>query len=36
VVVNTQDATLVVPREKVDMVKEMVDFLKKQGKKDLI
>ena len=36
VVVNTQDITLVVPREKVEMVKEMVDFLKKQGKKDLI
>jgi len=36
VVVNTQDITLVVPREKVEMVKEMVDLLKKQGKKDLI
>ena len=36
VVVNTQDITLVVPREKVEMVKEMVDFLKKQGEKDLI
>ena len=36
VVINTEDATLVVPREKVEMVKEMVDFLKKQGRKDLI
>ena len=36
VVINTEDATLVVPREKVEIVKEMVDFLKKQGRKDLI
>ena len=36
VVINTEDATLVVHREKVEMVKEMVDFLKKKGRKDLI
>lgn len=36
VVVNTQDITLVVPRTKVELVKEMVDLLKKQGRKDLI
>ena len=31
VVVNTDDATLVVPRDKVEDVKAMVDFLKKSG-----
>jgi len=36
VVVNTQDITLVVPRTKVELVKEMVDLLKKKGRKDLI
>ena len=31
VVVNTEDATLVVPRDKVEDVKELVDFLKNSG-----
>ena len=35
-VINTQDVTLVVPREKVEMVKEMVEYLKRIGKDDLI
>jgi mannose-1-phosphate guanylyltransferase len=35
VVVNTEDATLVVPRDKVEDVKELVDFLKNSGKQEL-
>ena len=36
VVVNTEDATLVVPRDKVEDVKELVDFLKNSGNQELI
>jgi mannose-1-phosphate guanylyltransferase len=36
VVVNTDDATLVVPRDKVEDVKALVDFLKLNGGKELI
>lgn len=36
VVVNTEDATLVVPRDKVEDVKALVSFLKKNGHHDLI
>jgi len=35
VVVNTEDATLVVPRDKVEDVKELVDFLKNNGNQEL-
>lgn len=35
VVVNTEDATLVVPREKVEDVKELVSFLKDTGQSGL-
>ena len=35
VVVNTEDATLVVPRDKVEDVKELVDFLKNSGNQEL-
>ena len=33
VVVNTEDVTLVVHRDKVEMVKDMVEILKKGGEK---
>ena len=36
VVVNTDDATLVVSREKVEEVKSLVEFLKVNGQKELI
>ena len=36
VVVNTDDATLVVPRDKVEDVKDLVAFLKKDGQNNLI
>ena len=36
VVVNTDDATLVVPREKVEEVKNLVEFLKTNGQEELI
>ena len=36
VVVNTDDATLVVPRDKVEDVKDLVAFLKKDGQTNLI
>ena len=36
VVVNTDDATLVVPRDKVEDVKDLVAFLKKDGQSNLI
>ena len=36
VVVNTDDATLVVPREKVEEVKNLVEFLKVNGQEELI
>ena len=35
VVVNTEDATLVVPRDKVEDVKELVNFLKNSGNQEL-
>ena len=35
VVVNTEDATLVVPRDKVEDVKELVGFLKDNGNREL-
>lgn len=35
VVVNTEDATLVVPRNKVEDVKELVGFLKNSDKEEL-
>ena len=35
VVVNTEDATLVVPRYKVEDVKELVGFLKNSDKEEL-
>lgn len=36
VVVNTDDATLVVPRNRVEEVKGLVDYLEKQNRKDLL
>jgi mannose-1-phosphate guanylyltransferase len=36
VVVNTDDATLVVPRDKVEKVKDLVNWLDKKGHKDLL
>ena len=36
VVVNTDDATLIVPRDKVEDVKDLVAFLKKDGQSNLI
>mgnify|MGYP001186689745 FL=1 len=36
VVVNTEDVTLVVHRDKVEMVKDMVEILKKGGEKNLL
>ena len=36
VVINTEDATLVVPRDKVEDVKSLVDFLKESGLGNLI
>jgi mannose-1-phosphate guanylyltransferase len=36
VVVNTDDATLVVPRDKVEKVKDLVNWLDEKGHKDLL
>ena len=36
VVVNTKDATLVIPREKVEDVKALVQYLEKKKRKDLL
>ena len=36
VVVNTPDATLVIPRDKVEDVKELVSYLEKNKKLDLL
>ena len=36
VVINTEDATLVVPKEKVENVKDIVSWLKEQGREDLL
>ena len=36
VVVNTDDATLVVPKDKVEDVKELVELLKSKGRNELI
>tara|TARA_B100000676_G_scaffold287589_1_gene318286 strand:- start:191 stop:1249 length:1059 start_codon:yes stop_codon:yes gene_type:complete len=36
VVVNTDDATLVIPRERVEEVKNLVEFLKANGQEELI
>lgn len=36
VVINTEDATLVVPREKVEEVKTLVEFLQKRERKELL
>ena len=36
VVVNTDDATLVIPRERVEEVKNLVEFLKVNGQEELI
>jgi hypothetical protein len=35
VVVNTEDATLVVPNDKVEEVKQLVELLKANGRNDL-
>lgn len=36
VVVNTGDATLVIPKDRVEDVKELVEYLKKKNRKDLL
>jgi light-regulated signal transduction histidine kinase (bacteriophytochrome) len=36
VVVNTNDATLIVPRDKAEKVKNLVNWLDKKGHKDLL
>ena len=36
VVVNTDDATLVVPKDKVEDVKQLVELLKSKGRNELI
>jgi len=36
VVVNTEDATLVVPRDQVENVKKLVEYLEKHNRKDLL
>ena len=36
VVINTDDATLVIPREKVEDVKDLVESLKANGQEKLI
>ena len=36
VVVNTEDAILVVSREKVEEVKTLIDYLEKKKRKDLL
>ncbi len=36
VVVNTEDATLVIPRERVEEVRLVVDWLRNEGKKELL
>jgi mannose-1-phosphate guanylyltransferase len=36
VVVHTEDATLIIPRDKVESIKELVDYLNKNNKKDFL
>lgn len=36
VVINTEDATLVVPKEKVENIKDLVSWLRKEGHEDLL
>jgi mannose-1-phosphate guanylyltransferase/mannose-6-phosphate isomerase len=36
VVINTEDATLVVPKEKVENVKDIISWLEEQGREDLL
>ena len=36
VVIKTEDATLVIPRDQVENIKELVDYLSKNKKKDLL
>ena len=36
VVINTEDATLVIPRDQVENIKELVDYLSKNKKKALL
>ena len=36
VVVHTEDATLIIPKNKVESIKELVDYLNKNNKKDLL
>lgn len=36
VVVNTEDATLVIPKDKVESVKELVEYLQKTDRKELL
>ena len=36
VVVNTPDATLVIPRDKVENIKELVTYLEKNKKSELL
>ncbi len=36
VVVNTDDATLVIPKDQVENVKDLVDYIKKQKRKELL
>ena len=36
VVVNTNDATLVIPKDRVEDVKDLVDYIKKQNRKELL
>ena len=36
VVIHTEDATLVIPRDQVENIKELVDYLSKNKKKDLL
>ncbi len=36
VVVNTDDATLVIPKDRVENVKDLVDYIKKQNRKELL
>ena len=35
-VINTEDATLVVPKEKVEHIKDLVSLLKKEGHENLL
>ena len=36
VVVNTDDATLIIPKDKVENVKDLVNYIKKQNRKELL